>query len=216
MENKLELPVYFGIKAGMTRVFNSAGVHMPVTIIKIIPNFISQVKTKDKEGYAAYQVSYLEKKKKLVNKPTRGHLNKAGVSGDFTKFSEVRLRDSDADASNLGKQISLDMFKADVIVDVSSVSKGKGFQGVIKKHHFAGGPAAHGSHFHRHPGAIGNRATPARVFAERKMPGHMGCENVTIKNQKIVEVNEEKGYLLIKGVVPGSLNTIVKITKAGK
>ncbi|MBF0298021.1 MAG: 50S ribosomal protein L3, partial [Oligoflexia bacterium] len=167
------------------------------------------------EGYSAYQIAYVEKKKKLIKKAIKGHLLKAGIETNLSKFSEVKLS-NDANISNAGKQISINLFIADCIVDVTSISKGKGFQGVIKKYHFSGGPMAHGSHFHRHPGAIGNRATPARVFAGKKMPGHMGCDVVTIKNQKIIEVNEEKGYLLIKGVVPGSVNTVVKITKVNK
>lgn len=213
--DKLELPVIFGVKAGMTRVFDEAGNHVPVTVVKIIPNIVSQVKTKEKDGYTAYQIAYGEKREKLLNSPTKGHLRKAGISEFCTHFSEVRI-DGDVLTDALGKKISISQFPASTYVDVTGVSKGKGFQGVMKRFNFQGGPAAHGSHFHRRPGSIGNRATPARVFAEKKLPGHMGCEKVTMQNLVIYEVNQDKGYILVKGSVPGAKNSFIKISKAIK
>lgn len=214
-ESNISLPSIIGVKAGMTRIFDESGSHVPVTVIKLIPNLVSQVKTKEKDGYDAYQVAYYEKRETLINEPTKGHLKKASIAKSLARFAEVRLETA-ADASALGKEVSLDSFKANTIVDVSGDSKGRGFQGVMKRHNFAGGPAAHGSHFHRRPGSIGNRATPARVFARKKMPGQMGNTLQTIQNLKVVEVNLDKGYLLIKGSLPGSKNSFVTITTATK
>ncbi|HLE12083.1 MAG: 50S ribosomal protein L3 [Bdellovibrionales bacterium RIFOXYD12_FULL_39_22] len=213
-ESKVELSTFYGIKAGMTRVFSESGDHVPVTVIKLIPNVISQVKTKEKDGYEAYQVAFCEKREKLVNKSVKGHLAKASIKQSFSKCAEIRV--DGVSAENLGKEISIESFKPSTYIDVTGVSIGKGFQGVMKRFNFQGGPAAHGSHFHRRPGSIGNRATPARVFAEKKMPGHMGCVTKTQQNNIVYEVNMANGYLLIKGSVPGPKNGVVKISKAIK
>lgn len=212
--NSLDLSTFFGIKAGMTRVFDNDGNHIPVTVIKLIPNYISQVKTAEKDGYESYQLSYGEKREKLVNKPKLGHLKKAQIDKALSRASEVF--ESNVDVANLGKVTTLGKFQASTFVDVTATSKGKGFQGVMKRHNFAGGPAAHGSHFHRTGGSIGNRATPGRVFKGKKMPGHMGSKQVTLQNLAVFEVNEEKGYMLIKGSVPGAKNTFVRVSKAVK
>lgn len=213
-EAKVSLPAVFGVKAGMTRIFDEAGNHIPVTVVKLIPNFISQVKTQDKDGYTAYQVAYGEKREKLVSTPVKGQLKKAGVDKHLTKFAE--LRSDEVAEDNLGKEISLEDFGASTWVDVTGTSKGKGFQGAMKRHNFQGGPAAHGSKFHRRTGSIGNRATPGKVFKLKKMPGHMGSITKTIQNLQIVELNEDQGYMLIKGSIPGSKNGFVKIAKALK
>lgn len=212
--NKVALPAFYGQKAGMTRIFDADGNHVPVTVIKLIPNYITQVKTKEKDGYEAYQVGFYDKREKLVTKPLRGHAKKAALSTTPSRFAEIKAGGVKADA--LGQQVSLEEFKPSTIIDVTGTSKGKGFQGVIKRYNFAGGPAAHGSHFHRTPGSIGCRATPARVFKLKKLPGHMGVERKTVQNLMVVEVNEEKGYLLVKGSVPGSKNGFVRIAKARK
>ncbi|MFZ8933714.1 MAG: 50S ribosomal protein L3 [Bacteriovoracaceae bacterium] len=210
----VNLTSFYGVKAGMTRVFDESGNHVPVTVIKLIPNFISQVKTASKDGYNAYQVAYQLKREKLVNNPKQGHLKKAGVKGFFNRFAEIKV--SDINEDDLGKEITLGEFEANSYVDATGVSKGKGFQGVVKKFGFAGGPATHGSHFHRRPGSIGNRATPGRVFKGKKMPGHLGDKTQTVQNIKIQEVNLDKGYMLLKGSVPGAKNSFVKISKALK
>lgn len=212
--NKVALPEFFGVKAGMTRIFDKTGNHVSVSVIKIIPNVISQVKTAEKDGYAAYQVAYNEKREKLVMKPTKGHLKKANISSNLTKFSEITTKE--VNVEGLGKEISLEKFTPTTYIDVTGISKGKGFQGVIKRYNFAGGPEAHGSHFHRRPGSIGNRATPARVFKEKKLPGHMGSAKVTIQNLQIVEVNEQNGYILVKGSVPGAKNGFVRVSLSVK
>jgi large subunit ribosomal protein L3 len=212
--NTVSLSAFYGVKAGMTRIFDEAGNHVPVTVIKLVPNVVTQVKTQDKDGYEAYQVGYYEKREKLVSKPTKGHLKKAGVEANLVRFAEISA--TTIDTANLGKELSLEEFAVSNYVDVTGVSKGKGFQGVMKRHNFAGGPAAHGSHFHRHGGSIGNRATPGRVFKNKKMPGQMGSKQKTIQNIQVVEINAEKGYLLLKGSVPGSKNGFVRIAKALK
>jgi len=213
-ETKVSLPAIYGIKAGMTRIFDANGNHIPVTVVKLIPNVISQVKTQEKDGYSAYQVAYHEKRESLLTKPVKGTLKKAGITQNLTHFSEVKVENVAADA--VGKEVGLEEFPANTIIDVTGTSKGKGFQGVMKRYNFQGGPASHGSHFHRRPGSIGCRATPARVFAEKKMPGQMGNETVTVQNIQVVEVNTKDGYMLIKGSVPGSKNGFIKIAKAVK
>jgi large subunit ribosomal protein L3 len=213
-ETNLSLSAFFGIKAGMTRIFDNDGNHIPVTVVKLIPNYISQVKTKEKDGYTAYQVSFNAKREKLISEPQKGHLKKASIAEHLSEAAEIK-----ADVvvpESLGKTLTLDSFKKDTIIDVIGTSKGKGTAGVMKRYGFQGGPASHGSHFHRRPGSIGCRATPARVFANKKMPGVMGNEIVTTQNLKIVDINVDQGYMLIKGSVPGAKNSFVKIALAKK
>jgi large subunit ribosomal protein L3 len=211
---KVSLPAFYGIKAGMTRIFDQNGNHVPVTVVKLIPNVISQVKTAEKDGYTAYQVAYNEKRESLITQPVKGQLKKANIEKSLSEFSEIVVDSVSADA--LGKEASLEQFPVATYVDVTGPSKGKGFAGVMKRYNFQGGPAAHGSHFHRRPGSIGCRATPARVFANKKMPGHLGVETSTVQNVQVVEVNHEAGYMLIKGSIPGSKNGFVKIMKSVK
>lgn len=214
VSNTIDLAAIYGVKAGMTRIFDEAGNHVPVTVIKLIPNKVTQVKTLDKDGYEAYQVGYYEKREKLLNKATKGHLKSANVENNFVRFAEVTAQG--VDAANLGKDLSVESFEASTYVDVTGTSKGKGFQGQMKRHNFKGGPATHGSKFHRRGGSIGNRATPGKVWKNKRMPGHMGSETKTIQNIKVVEVNQDKGYMLLKGSVPGSKNGFVRIAKALK
>ncbi|MFA5582726.1 MAG: 50S ribosomal protein L3 [Bacteriovoracaceae bacterium] len=210
----VSLPAFYGIKAGMTRIFDQNGNHVPVTVVKLIPNVVSQVKTLDKDGYSAYQIAFNEKRESLVTSPLKGHLKKANVEKVFSQFAEVKV--NEVDPSALGKETSLDQFSPTTYVDVTGQSKGKGFAGVMKRYNFQGGPASHGSHFHRRIGSIGCRATPARVWKEKKMPGHMGVETTTVQNVQVVEVNLEAGYMLLKGSIPGSKNGFVKVAKAVK
>lgn len=211
---KVSLPAFYGIKAGMTRIFDQNGNHVPVTVVKLIPNVISQVKTAEKDGYTAYQVAYNEKRDSLVSSPEKGHLKKANIEKSYSELAEIKVSDVATDA--LGKEASLEQFQVSTYVDVTGPSKGKGFAGVMKRWNFQGGPAAHGSHFHRRPGSIGCRATPARVWKEKKLPGHMGVETSTVQNIQVVEINLEAGYMLLKGSIPGSKNGFVKIAKAVK
>jgi large subunit ribosomal protein L3 len=213
-DSKVSLPAFYGIKAGMTRIFDQNGNHVPVTVVKLIPNVISQVKTAEKDGYTAYQVAYNEKRESLAISPVKGHLKKANIDKHLSELAEIKVSEVSADA--LGKEASLEQFPVSTYVDVTGESKGKGFAGVMKRWNFQGGPAAHGSHFHRRPGSIGCRATPARVWKEKKLPGHMGVETSTVQNIQVVEVNLEAGYMLLKGSIPGSKNGFVRVTKAVK
>lgn len=214
MAEQANLDSFVGVKAGMTRIFDEQGNHVPVTVISLIPNYIVQVKTQENDGYKAYKIGFNAKKEKRVNKPTQGNSKKAGISDLVTKFYEVRA--ADVKPELVGSKLEISNFAPGTYIDVTSTSKGKGFQGVIKRYHFAGGPASHGSTFHRAPGSIGQRATPARVYAQKKMPGHMGDKKVTVQNLTVVEINLEKNYMLIKGSVPGSGNSFVRISKAQK
>ena len=208
------LPGFYGVKAGMTRIFDDSGNHVPVTVIKLVPNFITQVKTHEKDGYEAYQIAYFEKREKLLNKPTKGILVKSKVEKNLTRFSE--LRTGKVDVAHLGGQVSLDHFPVSTLVDVTGISQGKGFQGVVKRWNFAQGPLSHGSKFHRTGGSVGNRATPGKIWKNKKMPGHMGAVKRTAQNLRVVEVNHEKGYMLIRGAVPGAKNGLVRIYRAAK
>lgn len=210
------LDSFFCEKAGMTRVFDSKGNHVPVTVVKIIPNYITQVKTLEKDGYESYQIGYGSKKEKLVSKPIIGHVKKSKIEICLDNFSELKSPGLEVTKDNVGKAVAVSNFSEDTYIDVTAVTKGKGFQGVIKKYGFSGGPAAHGSHFHRGTGSIGNRATPGRVFKGKKMPGRMGGKSQTVQNLKIHEINLDKGYILIKGSVPGAKGGFVKVSKAVK
>jgi large subunit ribosomal protein L3 len=207
---------FFAKKIGMTRIFNNMSQSCPVTVVKIIPGFVTQIKASATDGYSAVQVGYQVKEKRGMTNPVKGKLNKLGLSSNLTSFKEEILTEDRLHLFKLASEISLDSFKVGDFIDVVGKSKGKGFQGVMKRYNFAGGPAAHGSHFHRRPGSIGNRATPARVFPEKKLPGHMGDERVTVQNLKVVGMDLDKGYLLISGSVPGSKNGIVEVKKARK
>lgn len=214
VSTSIDLPVFYGVKAGMTRIFDETGKHVSVTVVKLIPNRIAQVKTKETDGYEAYQVAYNVKREKLLNNPTKGHLKKAGINDHLTRFGEVKAGSVSADA--LGKELSLESFSKDTWIDVTGISKGKGFQGVMKRWNFQGGPAAHGSKFHRAPGSIGMCASPGRVIKGKKLPGHMGAKKKTVQNLQVVELNKEQGYLLVKGSVPGSKSGFLRISKAVK
>jgi large subunit ribosomal protein L3 len=211
---KVALKSFFGVKAGMTRIFNDSGIQVPVTVVKLIPNVVTRVKTDDKDGYNAYQIGYYEKREKLVQKPVLGALKKNNIDQKVTRFYEIK--DAEVSADNVGATVSYDAFEANTVIDVTGISKGKGFAGVMKRYGFQGGPATHGSHFHRTPGSIGNRATPGRVFAQKKMPGHMGAVKKTQQNLSVVEMNLEEGYMLVKGSIPGAKNSFVKVSKAIK
>jgi len=213
-ENKVNLPVFYAQKSGMTRIFDEAGNHVPVTVVKLIPNVISQVKTNDKDGYEAYQLAFGEKREKLVTKPVKGQLTKAGVDKFLTKFSEIKT--AGVDTANLGKEVSVADFAAKTIINVTGTSKGKGFAGVMKRYNFAGAMMSHGHKKPRSGGSIGQCASPARVYKEKKMPGHMGVDTKTVQNLEVVELNMDQGYMLIKGSIPGGKNGFIRISKVLK
>ena len=204
-----------GLKVGMTRVFTEEGNSTPVTVVSIANNTISQIKTTESDGYNAIQVSTGVVKPSKVNKPLAGHFAKAGV--DAARFM-MEFRTSESDKSyELGSNIDLNMFEVGQMVDVTGRSKGKGFQGVIKRYNFQMQDATHGNSVsHRAPGSIGQCQTPGRVFKGKKMSGHMGDRNVTTQNLEVVRVDAEKGLILIKGAVPGAKNSRVIIKPAVK
>ncbi len=197
----------------MTRVYNELGRSIPVTVIEAGPCTVLQKKTVAKEGYNAIQVGFLEKKQSRLNKPEAGHFKRSGGSG-YYHVREFRVEDPDA--YELGQQITVgDVLTIGDKVDVSGRSKGRGFQGVMKRHGFGGGKASHGSGFHRAPGSIGCSAYPGRVVKGKRMPGHMGMDLKTLKNLTIVDIREEDNILLVQGAVPGAKNGLISIyTKA--
>jgi large subunit ribosomal protein L3 len=202
-----------GKKIGMTNVFSSDGKLVPVTVVQVGPCVVTQVKTKESDGYNALQLGFDEKKVEKLNKPIAGHLKKTSDKG-FRVLREFRT--NDAETVEAGSTISIDVFSVGDKVSISGISKGRGFQGTIKRHGFSRGPETHGSRNHRAPGSIGNSAWPGRVFKGKKMPGHMGTDRKTIKNLTIVDIRHEDNLLLVKGPVPGFKTGILEVQKTGK
>lgn len=202
-----------GRKLGMTQIFAENGVIVPVTVIEAGPMVVTQIKTKETDGYEAVQVGFGEAKEKQVNKPLKGHFAKAGVG--FKKFVREVKVDNVADYV-AAQEIKVDIFEAGEKVDVIGTSKGKGFQGPIKRHNQSRGPMSHGSRYHRRPGSMGAASDPSRVFKGKKLAGHMGHERVTIQNLEVVKVDVERNLILIKGAVPGPKKSLVVIRTAIK
>jgi large subunit ribosomal protein L3 len=204
-----------GIKVGMTQLFEKDGTVVPATVIKAGPCVVVQKKTAGHDGYDAIQLGLVEfVADKHVKKPMQGHFKKANVSP--VKFlKEFRLQES-AESTQVGSKVLVDQFSPSDSVEVSGVSKGKGFAGVIKRHNFRGGAATHGSMFHRAPGSIGSSAFPSRVFKGMKAAGHMGHDNVTTKNLRVVRVDVEQNLLIVRGAVPGANGGYVVIRKKTK
>ncbi len=200
-----------GRKLGMTQVWSENDEIVPVTVIQAGPCVISQVKTAETDGYEAIQIGFGDIKEKKVNKPMKGHFEKAGIA-PMRYLREVRV--PEASAHQVGETISVDIFAEAKKVHVTGISKGKGFAGVIKRHNMGGGPGGHGSHFHRAPGSVGQCAYPSRVFKGLRLPGHMGCDKVTVKNLKVVKVDAENNILLVKGAVPGGKGALVTVRTA--
>jgi len=193
-----------GRKAGMTRVFTDAGETVPVTVIEVLPNRVTQVKTQDKDGYRAVQVTYGTRRPQLYSKAVNGHYARASVAPGRA-LVEFRLSDSEQADVKAGSEIKADIFKEGEAVDVTGTTIGKGFAGTMKRHNFAGGYASHGNSLsHRAPGSIGQRQTPGRVFKGRRMSGHMGVVRRTNENLKVVQVDLERNLLLVRGAVPGA------------
>ena len=202
-----------GQKVGMTRVFNEDGSATPVTVLEVAPNRVSQVKTVETDGYNAVQLVTGAKKASRVNKALAGHYAKAGVEAG-TAVREVRI---DPTEYELGSSVSIDVFEDGQMIDVTGVTKGKGFAGVLKRWNFAGKDATHGNSInHRTPGSIGQNQTPGRVFKGKKMSGHMGSVNHTTQNLQVVRVDAERNLLLVKGAVPGAKGSSVVIKPAVK
>jgi len=200
-------------KVGMTQIFDENGVLIPVTVLQAGPCVVTQVKTVDNDGYNAVQVGFVDKREKLVNKPVKGHFDKAGVS--YKRYvRELKLEN--AEEYSVKDEIKADIFAAGDKIDATAISKGKGFQGAIKRHGQHRGPMAHGSKFHRHQGSNGSATTPGRVFKGKGMPGQMGNKQITIQNLEIVKVDAENNLLLVKGSVPGPKKSLVTVKETVK
>lgn len=202
-----------GIKLGMTQVFAEDGTAVPCTVLQAGPCVVVQRRTKDKDGYDAAQLGLVEFiKPQRVRKPLTGHFKKAGVA-PMRHLREVRIEDS-KDETKAGDRVLVDRFKVGEYVDVTGVSKGKGFQGGVKRWHYRGGDATHGSMFHRAPGSIGASSFPSRVWPGQHFPGHMGDERKTSKNLRVVKIDTEENLLLVRGAVPGPAGRYILIRKA--
>ena len=200
-----------GRKLGMTETFTKEGKVIPVTIVEVEPNTVTQVKTKENDGYSAIQLGVFDKKEKNATKASIGHAQKANTK---PKRFLKEIRDVEANY-NLGDQLSADLFAIGEYVDVTGTSKGKGTQGVIKRHNQSRGPMAHGSRFHRRPGSMGTML-PMRVMKGKKLPGHMGVQTITIQNLEVVRVDLDKNVILVKGSVPGAKGEILKLKTSVK
>ena len=202
-----------GKKIGMTQIFDEKGNVIPVTVIETAGNVVTQVKTVETDGYNSIQLGYGDVKTKHINKPLEGHFKKAGVEN---KKHLREFRTEDAQNYKVGDEVRVDIFEAGEKVDVQGTSKGKGFQGVIRRHGQHRGPMTHGSMYHRRPGSMGQRSTPGRVFKGKKLPGHMGRVTVTIQNLEVVKVDTDKNVMLLKGSVPGAKGAILKVKSTVK
>ena len=202
-----------GKKIGMTQIFDEKGNVVPVTVIEATPNVVAQVKTVETDGYNSIQLGYGEVKDKHINKPEKGHFTKAGLTA---KKHLREFRVEDVANYKVGDEVKADIFEAGEKIDVQGTTKGKGFQGVIKRHGQHRGPMGHGSMYHRRPGSMGSTSTPGRVFKGKKLPGHMGRITVTIQNLDVVRVDMDKNVILVKGSVPGAKGAILKIKSAVK
>lgn len=201
-----------GRKIGMTQVFAENGDLIPVTVVEAAPNVVLQMKSVETDGYEAIQLGFEDKREKLSNKPEKGHVAKANTA---PKRFVREFRGADLGQYEVGQEVKVDIFAEGEIVDVTGISKGKGFQGAIKRHGQSRGPMAHGSRYHRRPGSMGPVA-PNRVFKGKLLPGRMGGEQITVQNLEIVKVDAERNLLLIKGNVPGARKALVKIKSAVK
>ena len=202
-----------GKKIGMTQIFDEKGLVVPVTVIEAGPCIVAQVKTTETDGYNAIQLGYGDVKENRINRPEKGHFTKAKLA---IKKHLREFRVSEITDIAVGNEVKADVFEIGDKIDVQGTTKGKGFQGVIKRHGQARGPMGHGSMYHRRPGSMGSTSTPGRVFKGKKLPGHMGVQTVTIQNLDVVKVDLDKNVILVKGSVPGAKGAILKIRKTVK
>ena len=200
-------------KVGMTQIFNENGALVPVTVLQAGPCVVTLVKTAENDGYKAVQVGFVDKREKLVNKPQKGHFDKAGVS--YKRYVR-EFKFENAEEYSVKDEIKADIFAAGDKIDATAISKGKGFQGAIKRYGQHRGPMAHGSKFHRHQGSNGSATTPGRVFKGKGMPGHMGSKKITVQNLEVVKVDTDNNLILVKGAVPGPKKSLVTIKETVK
>jgi large subunit ribosomal protein L3 len=208
---ELKLNGLYAFKEGMATVYNEQGEAVPVTVLRYEPWVVSQIKTQEKDGYSALQVACLPKKRKNSNESEIGHLKKAGFETGAQFMREIRQEIPEG--AELGARVSIESLKKGDVVKVTGVSKGHGFEGVQKRWNFAGGPAAHGSKFHRRPGSSGNRTWPGRVMPGKKFPGHWGDETITVRGVQVVDILPEENVVMVKGPVPGARNSLVRLVR---
>ncbi|MCI6737620.1 50S ribosomal protein L3 [Intestinibacter sp.] len=201
-----------GKKVGMTQIFTEQGEVIPVTVVEAGPVVVTQIKTTEKDGYTAIQVGFEDAKEKALNKPQKGHLAAANTLKKHLK----EFRVDSVDGYTVGQEIKADLFAAGELIDVTGISKGKGFQGPIKRHGQSRGPETHGSRYHRRPGSMGACSYPGRVFKNKKLAGHMGSVKVTVQNLEVVRVDADKNFILVKGAIPGAKGSVVTIKEAAK
>ena len=201
-----------GKKIGMTQIFTEHGEVIPVTVVEAGPVVVTQIKTTENDGYTAIQVGFQDAKEKSLNKPQKGHLAAANVLKKHLK----EFRVDSVEEYTVGQEIKADLFAAGELIDVTGISKGKGFQGPIKRHGQSRGPETHGSRYHRRPGSMGACSYPGRVFKNKKLAGHMGSVKVTVQNLEVVRVDADKNFILVKGAIPGAKGSVVTIKEAVK
>ena len=201
-----------GKKIGMTQIFTEAGEVVPVTVVEAGPVVVTQIKTTENDGYTAIQVGFQDAKEKSLNKPQKGHLAAANTLKKHLK----EFRVDSVEGYTVGQEIKADLFAAGELIDVTGISKGKGFQGPIKRHGQSRGPETHGSRYHRRPGSMGACSYPGRVFKNKKLAGHMGSVKVTVQNLEVVRVDADKNFILVKGAIPGAKGSVVTLKEAVK
>lgn len=206
----------FGRKVGMTQIFDDAGNRIPVTVVEVEPNLVVGLRTPEKDGYSAVRLGIGAVKEKHLKRPLKGEFEKNGVEPRRT-IREIRVSPEELEGVEVGQTVGVEIFEAGVLVDVTGITQGKGFQGVMKRHGMAGMRATHGTHeARRNPGSIGNRKTPGRTFKNKRLPGHMGHRRVTTQNLKVVEVDPDNRLLLVRGPVPGPKGALLCIRRAVK
>ena len=201
-----------GKKIGMTQIFTEHGEVIPVTVVEAGPVVVTQIKTTENDGYTAIQVGFQDAKEKSLNKPQKGHLAAANTLKKHLK----EFRVDSVEEYTVGQEIKADLFAAGELIDVTGISKGKGFQGPIKRHGQSRGPETHGSRYHRRPGSMGACSYPGRVFKNKELAGHMGSVKVTVQNLEVVRVDADKNFILVKGAIPGAKGSVVTIKEAVK
>ena len=201
-----------GKKLGMTQIFTEHGEVIPVTVVEAGPVVVTQIKTTENDGYTAIQVGFQDAKEKSLNKPQKGHLAAANTLKKHLK----EFRVDSVEEYTVGQEIKADLFAAGELIDVTGISKGKGFQGPIKRHGQSRGPETHGSRYHRRPGSMGACSYPGRVFKNKKLAGHMGSVKVTVQNLEVVRVDADKNFILVKGAIPGAKGSVVTLKEAVK
>ena len=206
------MKVILGKKIGMTQIFTEHGEVIPVTVVEAGPVVVTQIKTTENDGYTAIQVGFQDAKEKSLNKPQKGHLAAANTLKKHLK----EFRVDSVEEYTVGQEIKADLFAAGELIDVTGISKGKGFQGPIKRHGQSRGPETHGSRYHRRPGSMGACSYPGRVFKNKKLAGHMGSVKVTVQNLEVVRVDADKNFILVKGAIPGAKGSVVTLKEAVK